>query len=181
METGTSLFQLVETEVLRVRIPVPQYYFSRIHVGTPVQMQFDALPEYNLDAAVTMKIPVSSETGRTFPVRIEINNEDRRIAPGMSARVRLRLEESTGEEALLLPRDTIVHKPDGSTTVWVIEDGGEGPVARPTPVSTGRAFKGNVAILDGGIRPGDRVVVRGNEILEPGQPVRIHREVDMEL
>lgn len=181
VETGTTLFQLVETEVLRIQIPVPQYYFSRIQVGTPAQIRFDALPEHSLDAPVTMKIPVGSESGRTFPVRIEINNRSGRIAPGMSARVRLRLEDTAREEALLLPRDAIVRKPDGTSIVWVIEDGGETPTARPIPVRAGRSFHSNVEIIEGDIRAGDRVVVRGNEILEAGQAVRIHREVDMEL
>lgn len=181
VETGTALFQLVETEVLRVRIPVPQYYYGRIRVGTPARVRFDALPEYVLDAEVTMKIPVGSETGRTFPVRIELNNEDGRIATGMSVRVRLRLEDESGGETLLLPRDSLVREPDGTSTVWVVEDGGDGQTARRITVQAGRSFRGNVEILEGDVQPGDRVVVRGNEILEPGQTVRIQREAELEL
>ncbi|MEX2523675.1 MAG: efflux RND transporter periplasmic adaptor subunit [Gammaproteobacteria bacterium] len=180
VETGSALFQLVETDILRITIPVPQYYFSRIRAGTPARVRFDALPDYTLDAEVTMKIPVGSESGRTFPVRIEMKNEDGRVAPGMSARVRLRLQDSGGEEALLLPRDSLVLKPDGTSTAWIV-DGGDVLTARPVTVRTGRSFRGNVEILEGEVRPGDRVVVRGNEILEPGQPVRVHRRLDMEL
>lgn len=182
VETGSGLFQLVEMDVLRVDIPVPQYYFGRIHIGTPASVRFDALPDYSLEGTITMKIPISSESARTFPVRIEIRNEDGRIAPGMSARVRLRLEDSGQEEALLLPRDAIVRKPDGTSTIWVVDgEGEETPTARSIPVQTGRAFHSNVEITEGGVEAGDRVVVRGNEILEPGQAVRIHREVEMEF
>lgn len=181
VETGTALFQLVETDVLRIDIPVPQFYFSRVRVGTPARVRFDALPDYELDAAVTMKIPVGSESGRTFPVRIEFDNRDGRIAPGMSARVRLRFGDASEEKALLLPRDSLVRKPDGTSTVWVVEGPGNTKTARPVTVRPGRSFGGNVEILGGAVRAGDRVVIRGNEILEQGQTVTIHREVEPEL
>ena len=181
VETGTALFQLVEFDVLRIDIPVPQYYISRIDIGTPADVRFDALPGYSLQGSVTTKIPVGSVSGRTFPVRIEFDNRDRRIAPGMSARVRIRLADGERTESLLLPRDTIVRKPDGSSTVWVISEKDGTPVVRPVVVQTGRSFHGNVEITGGDIRAGDRVVIRGNEILEPGQSVSIHRELDLEI
>lgn len=181
VDTGTALFQLVETDVLRIDIPVPQFYFSRVRAGTPAGVRFDALPDYELDAAVSMKIPVGSESARTFPVRIEFDNSDGRVAPGMSARVRLRFEDTSKEKALLLPRDSLVRSPDGTSTVWVVEDIKDTKTAKPVTVRPGRSFGGNVEILEGDVRSGDRVVIRGNEILEPGQAVSIHREAEPEL
>ncbi len=108
-----------------------------------------------------------------------MNNADRIIAPGMSARVRIRIKQ-TGD-ALLLPRDAVIKKPDGSESVWVIRDNGKGLEAKSISLQTGQAARENLAIISGEIRPGDRVVVRGNEILRPGQAVYIAEELEMEL
>ena len=181
VETGTALFELVEIDVLRIDVPVPQYYFSQIEVGTPVIIQFDAFPDRTMEGAITMKIPVGESSGRTFPVRIEMNNEQRLIAPGMSARVKVRLGTKGESGSLLLPRDAIVKKPDGSSSVWVINEQDGSQVAMPVMVQTGRADRKNIEILEGDVHVGDKVVIRGNEILQSGQSVRITREVELQL
>lgn len=181
VETGNALFELVEIAVLRIVVPVPQYYFSRIEVGTPVMMQFDAFPDRVMEAAITTKIPVGEASGRTFPVRIEMDNQQGLIAPGMSARVQIRLDQALPGESLLLPRDAIVKKPDGSTAVWVIDEKNGSQVAMPVEVRTGRAYRTNIEILDGDVHVGDKVVVHGNEILQSGQSVHITEEVDLQL
>lgn len=179
VETGTALFELVEIDVLHIDVPVPQYYFSRVDAGAPVTIRFDAFPDRAMEGVITNKIPVGDASGRTFPVRIELNNEQRLIAPGMSARVRIRLGGEEKGESLLLPRDAIVKKPDGTSAVWVINENDGSPIAVPVIVRTGRANEDNIEILDGDVGAGDRVVIRGNEILQPGQPVRIAREVEL--
>jgi membrane fusion protein (multidrug efflux system) len=173
VETGTALVELVEIDVLRVDVPVPQVYFTSIGIGTPVSVRFDSLPHRSFDAKVTMKIPISSPAARTFPIRIEMENAERLKTPGMSARVSVVLREDRDATALQLPRDAIVHKPDGSKTVWVINERDGLLHAKPLVVQTGRTTRGRIEILGGEENPGDRVVLHGNEILQPDQRVRI--------
>ncbi len=56
--------------------------------------------------------------------------------------------------------------------VWTVESGDSGPVASENPVKIGQTFDGKVEILEG-IASDARVVVRGNEALQNGQPLRI--------
>ncbi len=171
VETSTALLELVAIRRLRVDVQVPQHYFAQIGPGTPVTMRLDSLPGRVFDAAVTRKIPVGHTSARTFPVHIELANDERLIAPGMSARVRLRLNQAA--ESLLLPRDAVIKGPDGSESVWVLaeEDGVE--TANRIDVKTGLAARDLVEVTAEALAVGDRVVVRGNEILRPGQPVRV--------
>lgn len=173
VETGSAVFELVEIDVLRIDVPVPQFYFNRVEIGTPAAVSFDALPGLIFEAAVSMKIPVSNPSGRTFPIRIEMDNQTRIKAPGMSARVSLLLQEEGPAAALQLPRDAVVRKPDGSQTVWVVSEENGVLSAVPVVVEVGRAVRGKVEIVSGAVNPGDRVVINGNEILRPGQHVRI--------
>ena len=181
VKIDTPLFELTEINRLRVNVPVPQFYFDDVQLGTPVRLTFDAYPDRDFHAGVTMKIPESSETARTFPVRIDLDNSERLVAPGMSVRAVFQLGNAGEADTLLLSQDALVRKPDGSKSVWVIRPDGEGMKASQVAVSTGRAYRENIEITAGDVRAGDRVVVRGNEILRPGQLVEIKEELELNL
>jgi multidrug efflux pump subunit AcrA (membrane-fusion protein) len=66
--------------------------------------------------------------------------------------------------------------PDRTQRVWVVvtEDGGL--AAYPREITTGRASFDGLEVLSGDIRPGDLIVIRGNETLRmPGQRVNIRQ------
>ena len=177
----SSLLELTEIGWLRVNVPVPQFYFADVQLGTPVKLTFDAYPDRDFLASVTMKVPMSSEAARTFPIRVDFENSERLIAPGMSVRVLFQLSSAGAEESLLLSQDAVVRKPDGSESIWVIQPDGKGMKARQVDVRTGRSYRENIEITAGDVHAGDRVVVRGNEILRPGQPVEIKEELQLNL
>ena len=177
----TPLLELTEIGWLRVNVPVPQFYFDDVQLGTPVRLTFDAYPDRDFLASVTMKVPMSSEAARTFPIRIDLENRDRLIAPGMSVRVVFQLSDAGAEESLLLSQDAVVRRPDGSESIWVIQPDGEGMKARQVAVRTGRTYRENIEITAGDVHASDRVVVRGNEILRPGQLVEIKEELQLNL
>lgn len=181
VDTNTPLFELTALNPLRIEVPVPQLYFSRINTGTPVKIKYDAIPDQEFAAQVTTKVPVSHQNTRTFPVMIRIENEDRLIAPGMSARVFFQLSEPNAEQSVLLPRDAIVRKPDGSKTVWVAEDKEGITKVNPVAVKTGKSHLNNIEIAQGNIHPGDRIVIKGNELLQAGQNINIVEELDYKL
>ncbi len=178
VQTSTALVELVEIDTLRVDVPVPQHFFGLVDVGTAARIRFDARPGQDVAGKVTMKIPVGDDSARTFPVRIEIDNDSRAIAPGMSARVYFRIKQAT--PGLLVPRDTIVKKPDGTELVWVLAEEDGVLKVRPVSVQSGKAYQGKVEIISGALNEGDRLVIRGNEILRPGQRVHISRELSPE-
>ena len=50
-----------------------------------------------------------------------------------------------------------------------------------TPVKTGRGYREYTEVVSEQLNVGDSVVVRGNELLRPNQPVRIIEEINLEL
>ena len=80
-----------------------------------------------------------------------------------------------------VPQDAVVRKPDGSESIWVLQPEGGSLTARQVQVRTGRSYRENIEITAGEVQAGDRVVVRGNEILRPGQRVEIKEELRMNL
>jgi RND family efflux transporter MFP subunit len=181
VETSTALVDLVEIGYLRLEAPVPQFYFGRVVPGTRVAIRFDSLPEQVFEATVSVTIPVSDSAARTFPIRIDLNNDQELLAPGMSARIVVKIEDDADHPSLIVPRDAVVRRPDGTETVWTIavEDGVT--KAEPREIKTGRTYHDNIEVLSGDLEPGARVVVRGNEILRPGQTVTVAEDTPMDI
>jgi multidrug efflux pump subunit AcrA (membrane-fusion protein) len=69
--------------------------------------------------------------------------------------------------AILVPKDALVLSSSG-TVVYIVND----DKAYLVPVKMGPAHGPLIEIL-GDLKAGSKVVVRGNERLRPGQPVRI--------
>ena len=170
VDTDSEVLVLVATDRLELDLAVPQGYFQRVEIGTPMSLALDALPGRTLDARVTRVVPVSDPDARTFVARAEIDNRQGQLAPGMSVRAVLRL--GTNREAEVVPRDALIRYPDGRTIVWVASIDGDRQVVHERVVRTGLVFDGSVEILEG-LAVDERVVIRGNEALRDGQQVRV--------
>jgi RND family efflux transporter MFP subunit len=107
---------------------------------------------------------LSQGTG-TLKMRAVVPNDDRRLRVGMFARVRLTLDQPRG--TLLIP-ERAVGIDQGQRFVYVVNDDNKLEYRR---VSTGQVFEGKLAILEG-IKPQDRVVTEGLQLLKPGQAVQ---------
>ena len=172
-DTRAAVFELTALDPLRIEAQAPQSYFNRIAVGAPVTIRYDALPGREFSAAVTAKVPVSDPGTRAFPLMIRVDNGAGLITPGMSARVFITLSGPDQGAALLAPGDAILLKPDGGRTLWRVETTALGETVAPVAVEIGNTRLGQVEITAGAVNAGDRVVVKGNELLRPGQRVRI--------
>jgi RND family efflux transporter MFP subunit len=170
VDTGTPVLELVGTENLRLDLRVPQEHYPYIDDNTRVTVRLDAMPLRSVDARISAKVPVSDTGSRTFLLRVQLPESERGITPGMSAQARLRIPGS--ERVLTVPRDAILRDAYGGSRVWSLEDVDGAPVATQHTVQVGRSFEGNTELRNG-LEPGVRVVVRGNETLREGQPVRV--------
>ena len=103
---------------------------------------------------------------RRLPVEVEIHDPQNRLRPGLVAR----------HEVVVGPAETVVtidadcaFERFGSTQVYTIDADG---VAHRREVSLGQV-EGGRAIVLGGLEPGDRAVVEGQDRVLDGEPVRV--------
>lgn len=167
---GTTVVELIAVTDLRVDIPVPEKYYPQLQADTPIELEFDALPDQRFKARRIAMVPVSDPVVRTFTLRVRPMDKSIALTPGMSARVTLQL--ATGERGIMIPRDAVIRYPDGRTTVWVIETTEDTTTVAERQVELGRAFDNHVHIRQG-LSAGERVVSKGNESLRPNQRVRL--------
>ena len=171
VKIDSAVIRLVALDRVRVRAAVPQHYYARIDATTGVRVMFDALQGEAFSGRPSALVAAGKQSTRSFPLLIELDNAQRRIAPGMSARLFIEL---SGDLAgtLLVPRDAIVLKADGNRIVWKVnEEDGKLKVG-PVSVLIGRSRDGLVEVLESTLKAGDRIVLLGNENLRSGQAVQ---------
>lgn len=174
IEPGSPVLTLVAIKELRIEFRVPQEFYSSINPQTALSVTLDAMPDREFVGTIVAVVPVSDASSRTFLIHVKVDAGDANLTPGMSVHGKLNL--ATGRQGVVISRDAILRHPDGRVTVWVINADGEPPTVSEKRVTTGHSFDGLITIREG-VQAGDVLVVRGNESLQEGQPVRIkHRE-----
>ncbi|MEK7863669.1 MAG: efflux RND transporter periplasmic adaptor subunit, partial [Chloroflexota bacterium] len=157
---GAPVLEMVSLHELEVRIEVPERHFSSLNPGATATVTFDALPGLSVSGRVSAIIPRADPQARTFPVKVRIGNRDGRIGVGMLAQVSLPAGESY--RATVVPKDAVIRQ---GTEQVVFTINGSGAVDRAA-VTTGAGL-GEWIVVEGPVRPGQKVVTRGNERLQP--------------
>ena len=165
IDEGGPVVELIDIDTVEITVDAPERYISQIKLDDKATVNFDALPDVTLEGMVSSIVPQADKAARTFPVKIVIDNKDHIIKSGMVARVSFLI----GEPSLvkLVPKDAIVER-NNLKFVIVVNNG----TAQPVPVNTGVAYKNLIEII-GPINIGQPVVIRGNERLQLGQPVKV--------
>lgn len=109
-------------------------------------------------------LSVDQATGQVM-LRAELPNPRAMLLPGMY--VRVRLEQATASNAMLLPQQAVTRSPQGDTVMVVASDG----KVSPRPIKVGGSQNGKWVVL-GGLQPGEQVMVDGFQKLRPGAPVK---------
>jgi membrane fusion protein, multidrug efflux system len=173
VETGSAVAELVATDELWLDVQAPQQYWAALAPDAVVSVELEALNDRSVAAFVHARVPVNDPAARTFLVRLAFDDGQELselVTPGMSGRARFQLSDE--QEVVRIPRDALIRYPDGTTTVWVVEEQGQTMRAREVEVTVGRTSGDDVEIVSE-LDPLQAVVVRGNEVLRQDQPVRV--------
>lgn len=170
IEMGAPMFGVTSFEPLVAYLHVPEREYRRIAPGQPVRIDIDALAGVELFAEVTRVSPIVDPDTGTFKITIEINDEERRIKPGMFARMTIVYDRH--ENALQVPRSAVIEEM-GETSVFVVVD----DVAIRKLVQTGIGNDGMIEITDG-VVDRDRVITVGQIGLKPDARVTVINAAD---
>lgn len=166
---GDSVAQIVATDTVRIHAEVPEKYVNRIRLGSRVDIVLDALASgakrYGYVVAVA---PDGRSESHTFPVVVEVLNPEHRIRSRMTARLRFDFDDSG--PMLMVHKDAVVNGAGGAV-VYLAADGR----AVATPLTLGLRHNDLIAV-EGKLKAGDLAIIRGNERLRDGQPIRITRK-----
>lgn len=165
VDKGGPIVTLADLSSIEVLVDVPERYVPLLSLGGSARVQVDALNAETFAGKIVSIIPVGDAAGRSFPVKVAVDNPDNRIKGGMLCRLSLIIGEPNSR--LAVPKDAVVNMGQRHL-LFVVKEG----VAQPVPVQLGDASDGMIEVR-GQVEPGMQVVTRGNERLRPGQPVQI--------
>lgn len=161
---GGAVARLLDVGDLEVTVDVPEGSFAGLAAGAEARVVIPSLANQEVDGSIRAVVPRADPRARTFPVKIAIANPDGRIAVGMLAQVYLPVGQPV--EAVIVPKDAVVAEGDQRIVYRI---GGDSTLER-VAVRVGQAA-GDWLVAEGDLKPGDRLVTRGNERVFPGQRV----------
>lgn len=176
---GDPIVEVVSRGAIDARLMVPESAINLIRLDQVVPIRIDPLSE-QVEGAVISITPYGPTASRTFPVRVRLDDQGGRLKVGMSVTASIAI--GTEREALVVSKDAVLVRPDGST-VWVALAKGDADTAeaQPVPVTITARMPEEYAVepetSEGRelLVAGAQVVVEGAERLLKGQQVGINR------
>jgi len=160
---STALCTVVTTDPVKVGINVPEKDIQLLEAGRRVVVKAGATGiEYA--GRIERIAPTVDIATRTTVAEIVVPNPAGALRPGMYADVLLVAREKS--DVLTVPEEALV-RGNGRTAVMRVVDGR----ARAVRVTLGILGDGSAEVLDG-LQEGDLVIVKGQYLVEDGDPVR---------
>lgn len=151
---GTPLLTVMDVSSVIAKAHIPQSDAAALKVGDKGTMTVPGV-ETPIEGKVTVVSPALDPNSTTVEVWLEAKNPKQALKPGTS--VQLSLTAQTVKDALVVPANSILTAPDGTSTVMVA--GADG-LAHQTTVKLGIRNGDDVQILEG-VKDGDKVVATG--------------------
>ena len=168
VSASTPLVSIVHTETLRIVANVLEKDIPLLRAGMNAKIRTDSYPDRVFEGRVEKVNSALDLSTRTLQVEIYIPNLDRILKPGMFSNVEVVLLEKP--QTLLIPREAILEA-GSEMFVFVAEEN----KARRKPVTIGYEQEQMVEVLQG-LKEGDQVVIKGQQMIKEGSSVRVVEE-----
>jgi RND family efflux transporter MFP subunit len=163
--SGTYLFTLMHSDVIRIQLYVPQDEAFGITPGVEAVVRVPEMPGRDFPGTVTRIADALQPGSRTLLTEIDVPNADHALQPGVYCTVELKIPRKT--PSLLVPSEAIIFNREG-LSVAVVEDG----VARIRRVTVVRDFGTSVEV-SAGVKNGDQVILNPPVDLTDGRKVKV--------
>src|SRR5712664_4222092 len=162
---ATSGTTLTQSDVMRIRLYVPQDAAIGVKPGVDAVVRVPEIPDHTFPGKVARIADALDPATRTLMTEIDVPNPDAELSPGTYCTVELKIPRRT--PSLIVPAGAIVFDRDG-LHVLVVEDG----VARSRKITEIRDLGTEVEVSDG-VKQGDKVVLTPPVDLEDGSKVQV--------
>ena len=167
----TPLMRIVNLNDMYIEVEVPESYISNVVKGKKVEVEIPVLGK-TIDATIRQASDFINPANRTFKVEIEVANKDKDIKPNLTAR--LKINDYTSENAILIPQSVISENADGEQYVYVVTDKNEKGIgnAKRIIIKTGKT-QGDVIEVLKHLETGAEIIKEGARSVKDGQSVEV--------
>ena len=171
IQSGTSsetqslpLVKLAQSDLLRLRLPVPEDAVPYIHIGAQVQVVVDAVHRSFTGTVVRFTRNISMAT-RTMETEIDVPNKDLSLTPGMYANTTLELDHK--DNVLTIPVQAVIQN-GNQATVLVLDSNNRVQIQ---PVTLGIQGSYLVQVVSG-LSDGEKVITGGQSKYQANEQVK---------
>ena len=163
-----AVVTILDISSVKVKVSIPEAEISGITASTPSTISVEAVEATVGGGRIEKGVQADALT-HTYDIRINVENRDRVLMPGMVASVSLTPTLSSRDEGsdYFVPVTAVQKRADGNLFVWTID---KDNTARRKTVSIGHTM-GNRIIVSSGIAIGERIVTEGYQKLSEGRKV----------
>ena len=167
--TNDPVARIIDVQPAKIVAGVPERYAGDIEKGNELRIRFQSARLGERTGTVTFVGSAIDPESRTFTIEAAIPNDERAIKPEMVAQIRL--DRTTIDDALVIPRPAVV-RDEAGTHVYTVNRTDSVAVAQKRDIVLGPSTGARVAV-EAGLQEGDEIVVVGQTNLAPGQPVEV--------
>jgi RND family efflux transporter MFP subunit len=156
--------KLAQSDLLRLRMPVPEEVVPFIKIGGDVSIKLQASGKTFTGKIIRFTRELSTST-RTMLAEVDVPNPDLTLSTGMTAQTTIVLQSQTN--VLTVPSGAVL-KGDGQASVLIVDTNNK---VQKVPVTLGIQSPDRIEILHG-LSDHQSVIVSGQTNYQPGQTVR---------
>jgi multidrug efflux system membrane fusion protein len=151
-----------------VRAALSDREVVQLKIGDPAEIRMDAYPGQSIAGSLTEIAGASDSRSGLFPIEVRIGSVPVSLASGLVAKLNLHSSASRERQLTYVPIGAVVEGNGDRASVYIVD----GDRARRRNVRV--AFIAPEAIaLDGGVKPGERVVTDGALYLQDDERIEI--------
>ncbi len=166
MQAGTPVARIVQTDVVKVAVHVPEQDVAFFSAGHAATILADIKGrQQSFSGTITFISKIADERTRSTRMEITLVNPDGLLHSGKI--VRARLTRQILQNAILIPLLAVIPMENGYA-VYVEE----ASKAQRREVKLG-IIKGDRIQVLSGLQPGDKLIVSGHRFVAPGQDVNV--------
>ncbi len=169
---GQALFRIVNLDEMFIEAEVPERYLKTVTPGKDVAINLPILGQ-TIASQVRQTGNYIKPSNRSFSIEVDVPNDTGNIKPNLTAR--LRINDYTNPEALLIPLSVISENSLGEQYVYVIQKDSAnsgGDIATRKIITTGLT-QGDFTEVTSGIEAGEAIIIEGARTVKDGQTVRV--------
>ena len=163
---SAPVVRVAQSDLLRLRMPVPESDVPYIQEGGDVQVKVSATGRAFTGKIVRFSRALDPST-RTMLAEVDVPNVDLSLSPGMYAETSIQLQRK--DDALILPSQAVVQNGD---QYYVLVVGPSNRVERRN-VTVGIQTS-NRSEITSGLHPGEQVIASGQTSYQAGEVVTPH-------
>ena len=166
---GTRIARVVDIDRLKITGGIPERFGPFIQPGGEAVISFDVLSGREFEGSIRYVGAAIDPRSRTFPIEILMDNPGGAVKPQMIANVRVATDRLV--DVVVVPQEVVLRTELGYQ-VFVVVDRDGSSVAEARPVGLGPTFENRV-VVESGLEPGDLLVTKGHQLVDPGDHVRV--------